>query len=143
MIFSYVGSSKLCWVNSECLKSILHYGTLVICWVSMLVLWIFIKFQIQSLQCSCLENPRDGRAWRAAVYGVAQSRTRLMRLSSSSRNNLDLCAMEVSNLNWTYLSAVYSDNGCSRFRSGCMSLCNFFIFSILVGGDKERMINSR
>ena len=29
------------------------------------------------LQCSCLENPRDGRAWWAAVYGVAQSRTRL------------------------------------------------------------------
>ena len=36
------------------------------------------------LQCSCLENPRDGGAWRAAVYGVAQSRTRLKRLSSSS-----------------------------------------------------------
>ena len=29
------------------------------------------------LQCSCLENPKDGRAWWAAVYGVAQSRTRL------------------------------------------------------------------
>ena len=36
------------------------------------------------LQCSCLENPRDGGAWWAAVYGVAQSRTRLKRLSSSS-----------------------------------------------------------
>ena len=36
------------------------------------------------LQCSCLENSRDGGAWWAAVYGVAQSRTRLMRLSSSS-----------------------------------------------------------
>ena len=35
------------------------------------------------LQCSCLENPRDGGAWWAAVYGVAQSRTRLKRLSSS------------------------------------------------------------
>ena len=35
------------------------------------------------LQCSCLENPGDGRAWWAAVYGVAQSRTRLKRLSSS------------------------------------------------------------
>ena len=33
--------------------------------------------------CSCLENPRDGRAWWAAVYGVAQSRTRLKWLSSS------------------------------------------------------------
>ena len=36
------------------------------------------------LQCSCLENPRDGWAWWAAVCGVAQSRTRLKRLSSSS-----------------------------------------------------------
>ena len=35
------------------------------------------------LQCSCLENPRDGEAWWAAVYGVAQSRTGLKRLSSS------------------------------------------------------------
>ena len=36
------------------------------------------------LQCSCLENPRDVGAWWAAVYGVAQSWTRLKRLSSSS-----------------------------------------------------------
>ena len=35
------------------------------------------------LQCSCMENPRDGGAWWAAVYGVVQSRTRLKRLSSS------------------------------------------------------------
>ena len=35
-------------------------------------------------QYSCLENPRDGGAWWAAVYGVAQSRTRLKRFSSSS-----------------------------------------------------------
>ena len=39
------------------------------------------------LQCSCLENPRDGGAWWAAVYGVAQSRTRLNRLSSSSSSS--------------------------------------------------------
>ena len=36
------------------------------------------------LQCSCLENPRDRGAWWAAAYGVAQSWTRLKRLSSSS-----------------------------------------------------------
>ena len=41
------------------------------------------------LQCSCLENPRDGGAWWAAVSGVAQSRTRLKQLSSSSRNNCE------------------------------------------------------
>ena len=40
------------------------------------------------LQCSCLENPRDSGAWWAAVYGVAQSRTRLKRLSSSSSSYL-------------------------------------------------------
>ena len=39
------------------------------------------------LQCSCLENPRDGGAWRAAVYGVTQSRTRLKWLSSSSSSS--------------------------------------------------------
>ena len=36
------------------------------------------------LRCSCLENPRDQGAWCAAVYGVAQGRTRLKRLSSGS-----------------------------------------------------------
>ena len=36
------------------------------------------------LQCSCLENPRDGGAWWATVYGVTQSQTRLKQLSSSS-----------------------------------------------------------
>ena len=36
------------------------------------------------LQCSCLENPRAGGAWWAAVYGVTQSQIRLKLLSSSS-----------------------------------------------------------
>ena len=40
------------------------------------------------LQCSCLENPRDGGAWWAAVYAVALSQTRLKRLSSSNSMNL-------------------------------------------------------
>ena len=41
------------------------------------------------LQCSYLENPRDGGAWRAAIYGVTQSGTRLKRLSSSSSSSSD------------------------------------------------------
>ena len=45
------------------------------------------------LQCSCLENPRDGGAWWTAVCGVAQSRTRLKRLSSGSN-------MEPTGLPW-------------------------------------------
>ena len=40
------------------------------------------------LQCSCLENLRDGRAWWAAVYGVVQSQIRLKRLSSSSSTHI-------------------------------------------------------
>ena len=47
------------------------------------------------LQCSCLENPRDGGAWWAAVYGVAQSQTRLKRLSSSS-SSIELVWFHVS-----------------------------------------------
>ena len=43
------------------------------------------------LQCSCLENPRDGGAWWAALCGVAQSRTRLKRLSSSSSSDGGNC----------------------------------------------------
>ena len=42
------------------------------------------------LQCSCLENPRDGGSWWAAVYGVAQSRTRLKQLCSSSSRDIFL-----------------------------------------------------
>ena len=54
--------------------------------------WLHFHFSLscigeghgKPLQCSCLENPRDGEAWWAAIYGVAQSRTRLKQLSSSS-----------------------------------------------------------
>ena len=65
------------------------------------------------LQCSCLENPRDGGAWWAAVYGVTQIRTRLKRLSSSSSRtrlarNLWLVLMwrEV----WDYLTTFLGKN---------------------------------
>ena len=44
------------------------------------------------LQCSCLENPRDGGAWWAAVFGVAQSWTWLKRLSSSSTISFTSCS---------------------------------------------------
>ena len=48
------------------------------------------------LQCSCLENPRDAGAWWAAVYGVAQSRTRLRRLSSSRDAAIAFCGFSNS-----------------------------------------------
>ena len=47
-------------------------------------LWFIGEGNGNPLQCSCLENPRDGGAWCAAVYGVAQSQTQLKQLSSSS-----------------------------------------------------------
>ena len=53
-------------------------------WVTSLSLWCIGEGNGNPLQCSCLENPRDGAAWWAAVSGVAQSRTQLKRLSSSS-----------------------------------------------------------
>ena len=58
-------------------------------WATSLSLFTFMHWRRNGnpLQCSCLENPRDGGAWWAAVYGVAQSRTRLKRLSSSSSNH--------------------------------------------------------
>ena len=49
------------------------------------------------LQCSCLENPKDGGAWWAAVYGVTQGRTWLKWLSSSSR--LSMQGPSMSNCN--------------------------------------------
>ena len=50
-------------------------------------LWCIGEGNGNPLQCSCLENPRDGGAWWASVYGVTQSQTRLKRLSSSSSSS--------------------------------------------------------
>ena len=61
------------------------------------------------LQCSCLENPRDGGAWWAAVSGVAQSRTRLNRLSSRSSS------MHV----WLLWCFMWPSVTCLLYRSQC------------------------
>ena len=52
------------------------------------------------LQYSCLENPMDGGAWWAAVYGVTQSRTWLKRLSSSSNSTKDIWQPGAAVLTW-------------------------------------------
>ena len=65
------------------------------------------------LQYSCLENPRDRGAWWAAIYGVAQSRTRLTRLSSSSSNQCGLIVTrlrDVVRLRATTSKAQFTDN---------------------------------
>ena len=64
------------------------------CWGLDTIEWLHFHFSLSyigegngnPLQCFCLENPRDGGAWWAAVYGVTQSRTQLKWLSSSSRS---------------------------------------------------------
>ena len=56
------------------------------------------------LQCSCLENPRDGGAWWATIYGVAQSWTQLKRLSSSS-----LCPRHANKEAFEFISAPGTD----------------------------------
>ena len=58
-------------------------------WATSLWLFTFMHFQ-----CSCLENPRDGGAWWAAVSGVTKSRTRLKQPSSSS---MILCILIYAN----------------------------------------------
>ena len=57
------------------------------------------------LKCYCLENPRDGGAWWTAVYGVAQSRTRLKGLSSSSS----------SRISRIYESVVMTETKCNYY----------------------------
>ena len=66
-----------------------------------------------SLQCSCLENPRDRGAWWAAVYGVAQSWTRLKWLSSSSdANSVQMVSARLLHLRYLFpLYLIY----CVRF----------------------------
>ena len=72
---------------------------------------------VNPLQGSCLENPRDGGVWWAAVYGVSQSLTQLKRLSSSS-------SIYMSNLNSQFIPPTPS-HPCPHFCSLRMRLCSF------------------
>ena len=59
-----------------------------------------------ALQCSCLENPRDGGAWWAAVYGVAQSRTQLKRLSRLS-SSMYVCTHTCTHTKYIHIYLYY------------------------------------
>ena len=79
------------------------------------------------LQCSCLENPRDGGASWAAVYGVAQSQTRLKRLSSSSSKPT------FSLSSFTFIKRLFSSSSFSAIKvvsSAYLSL--IFLLAILI-----------
>ena len=75
------------------------------------------------LQCSCLENPRDGGAWWAAVYEVAQSRTRLRQLSSSSSNSHTKNCIY---LKWTVWHVLTHWETLNNIKCCC---CFLFVFS--------------
>ena len=83
-------------------------------WATSLSLFSFMHWRRkwQPVWCSCLENPRDDGAWWAAIYGVAQSRTRLKRLSSSSSSNV-LCVCVCVCVYCMYIhSSVYEHLDC-------------------------------
>ena len=63
-------------------------------WVTWLSLSCIGEGSGNPLQCSCLENPRDGGAWWAAIYGVAQSQTPLKWLSSSSSSSSNISLVD-------------------------------------------------
>ena len=74
------------------------------------------------LQCSCLENPKDGGAWWAAICGVTQSRTRLKRLSSSSSVGQIVLYIQ--------LETESSRKSLELFREACkfvILFCNIYI----------------
>ena len=75
-------------------------------------------------QCSHLENPRDGGAWWTAVYGVAQSRTQLKQLSSSSiKLNIEHCdpATPLPGINLNKLNTGFQTSTCTRVHSNAIS----------------------
>ena len=89
------------------------------------------------LQCSCLENPRDGEAWWAAVYGVAQSRTQLKQLSSSSMlcthvKNIMLIQLKLS---WLHR---WSDKGKNQVITYERRNCLDFIKIKMVKSSRKR-----
>ena len=91
-----------------------------------------------SLQCSCLMNPRDGGAWWAAVYRVAQSWTWLKQLSSS---NLEYLRIDTENYIWEfgllklkgYPWVFIAPYRITRFPWGLVGKTNTRISSILSG----------
>ena len=93
-------------------------------------------------QCSCLENPRDGGAWWAAIYGVTQNWTRLKRLSSSSSSNALQTPWVILELNDVPLS-LCNDPG--RPNLGMISWSSFFTtssaFSVQVGKTSVHPVN--
>ena len=88
--FSDLRTVSPCWIWVIVLASWAIKNYIIFVYLVPKALMVLFCELIQSVdfywtfQYICLENPRDGRAWWAVIYGVAQSRTQLKRLSSSS-----------------------------------------------------------
>ena len=75
----------------------------------------------QPTRCSCLENPRDRGAWWVAVYGVAQSQTRLKGLSSSSRDECNCVVV------WAFFGIAFLWDWKTDLFQSCGHCCVFQI----------------
>ena len=95
-------------------------------WATSLSLFTFMNWRRkwQPIQCSCLENPRDRGAWWAAVYGVAQSRTRLKRLSSSSSIHLLLLRAPPTGMK-RHVQSTFASTGASPGNTWTLPLLSF------------------
>ena len=91
------------------------------------------------LQCSCLENPRDGGAWWAAVYGVAQSRTRLKWLSSIL---LQECSEQHSGLFVFYSSMVFNMQAVQGLRMDALWYIKGNINKVIVISNESEWITA-
>ena len=128
-------SSTLAWkipwteepggLQSMGLRRVRHY------WAISLWLFTFMHWRRNGnpLQCSCLQNLRDGGAWWAAVYGVAQSWTQLKWLSSSSRGQTYLIITALHKCCDLYKLKVYGNLGAifPTASSQFLSLCHILV----------------
>ena len=111
-------------------------------WATSLSLFTFMHWRRKWQPTPCLENPRDGGAWWADVYGVAQSRTWLKWLSSSSSSRshdlgfnienkqfFDVNLLNVS-CDWPHLLSLISDSSSSFINKFCVDLTCSSTFSL-------------
>jgi len=76
------------------------------------------------LQCSCLENPRDGGTWWAALYGIAQSQTRLIKQSAAASSKKETAAHRHSSPISQNLNALSVVITCIQMASRQIKRCS-------------------